>query len=244
MLSAMRWILPALSASALAFLPACQGPQPGVRSQASVYGNRPGPQGFHTVVVDAGHGGKDHGARANGLVEKTLALDIARRLKAELEPDFRVIMTRTDDRFLELDHRVALANRYPDAVLVSIHLNHGRRWRSGPETYWWRVDSYSTARRMQRYLAAACPHEHGNAGQVRRRLRLTRNPVIPCVLVECGFLTSRKDASLLASSTYRDRLAGAIARALREQRLAGDAGMGPLPAAIFAPPSRAGDARG
>lgn len=212
--------------------------------QASVYGNRPGPQGFRTVVLDAGHGGRDDGARANRLVEKTLALDIAKRVRAELEPDFRVIMTRTDDRFIDLDDRVAIANRHPGAVLVSIHLNHGRRWRSGPETYWWRVDSFSTARRMQRHLAGACPHEHGNAGLVRRRLRLTRNPVIPCLLLECGFLTSRQDASLLATSTYRDRLAGAIARALREQTLAGDAGMGPLPAPIFAPPSRAGDARG
>ncbi len=235
----------ALSALLLLGLCSCQtNLVPGGRGHASEYGNQPGPRGFRTVVVDAGHGGRDSGARANRQTEKTLALDIAKHLKAELEPDFRVILTRSDDRFVELDQRVVIANRYPDAVLVSIHLNHGRRWRSGPETYWWRVDSYSLAQRLQRHLTAACPHEHGHAGLVRRRLRLTRNPHIPCVLLECGYLTSRKDAALLATNTYRDRLATAIARALREQRLAGDAGMGPLPAPIFAPPSRAGDARG
>lgn len=223
-------------------LAACHSSGPLGKSAA--YGDRPGPRDFHTVVIDAGHGGKDSGARARGLTEKTLALDISRRLAELLKPDFRVILTRSYDHFIELDQRAQTASRQSDAVLVSIHLNYGRRWRAGPETYWWRVDSYSLARRMQRHLAGVCPHESGNAGMVRRRLRLTRNPAIPCVLVECGYLTNLKDARLLGTSDYRQRLARALASALREQRLAGDAGMGPLPAPIYAPPSKATDARG
>jgi N-acetylmuramoyl-L-alanine amidase len=196
------------------------------------------------VVIDAGHGGRDSGARARGLTEKSLALDIAKRLADLLRPDFRVILTRSYDHFIELDQRAQTASRQSEAVLVSIHLNHGRRWRAGPETYWWRVDSYSLARRMQRHLSGVCPHESGNAGLVRRRLRLTRNPTIPCVLVECGYLTNLKDARLLAATAYRQQIARALASALREQTLAGDAGMGPLPAPIYAPPSKATDARG
>lgn len=216
----------------------------GPLGRGAAYGDKPGPRDFRTVVVDAGHGGRDSGARARGLTEKTLALDIAKRLAELLRPDFRVILTRSYDHFIELDQRAQTASRQSDAVLVSIHLNYGRRWRAGPETYWWRVDSYSLARRMQRHLAAVCPHESGNAGLVRRRLRLTRNPAIPCVLVECGYLTNLKDARLLGTSDYRQRLARALAGALREQRLAGDSGMGPLPAPIYAPPSKATDARG
>ncbi|MBV6500041.1 MAG: hypothetical protein CJBNEKGG_02508 [Prosthecobacter sp.] len=216
----------------------------GPLGRGAAYGDKPGPRDFRTVVVDAGHGGRDSGARARGLTEKTLALDIAKRLAELLRPDFRVILTRSYDHFIELDQRAQTASRQSDAVLVSIHLNYGRRWRAGPETYWWRVDSYSLARRMQRHLAAVCPHESGNAGLVRRRLRLTRNPAIPCVLVECGYLTNLKDARLLGTSDYRQRLARALAGALREQRLAGDSGMGPLPAPVYAPPSKATDARG
>lgn len=216
----------------------------GPLGRGAAYGDKPGPRDFRTVVVDAGHGGRDSGARARGLTEKTLALDIAKRLAELLRPDFRVILTRSYDHFIELDQRAQAASRQSDAVLVSIHLNYGRRWRAGPETYWWRVDSYSLARRMQRHLAAVCPHESGNAGLVRRRLRLTRNPAIPCVLVECGYLTNLKDARLLGTSDYRQRLARALADALREQRLAGDSGMGPLPAPVYAPPSKATDARG
>lgn len=216
----------------------------GIGGGHSVYGDKPGPRGFNTVIIDAGHGGKDSGARARGLVEKQFALDIAKRLRSELWPGFKVVMMRSDDHFIELDERVRIASRHGDAVLLSIHLNYGARSRSGPETYYWRTDSYSLARRVQQQLSAAAPYESGNAGLVRRRLRLTRNPTIPCILVECGYLTNSREAGLLASSSYRARLAGAISRAIRDQSAHGDAGMGPLPRPIYAPPSRAGDARG
>jgi N-acetylmuramoyl-L-alanine amidase len=194
-------------------------------------------------VIDAGHGGKDSGAHVRGLMEKHLALDISKRLRAALTPGFKVVQLRSDDRFIELDERVRLASRYGDAVLVSIHLNYGRRSTSGPETFYWRTDSYSLARRVQLQLSAVIPNESGNAGLVRRRLRLTRNPTIPCVLVECGYLTNAREASLIASAGYRERLAEAIARAIRDQAARGDSGMGVLPRPIYAPPSRAGDAR-
>ena len=233
----------AFALAALAFgLASCQVISTG--GSRSVYGDRPGPQGFRTVIVDAGHGGKDSGGHARGLVEKQLALDISKRLRSELSPGFRVVMVRSDDLFVDLDDRVQIASRYADAVLISIHLNCGNRSRSGPETYYWRTDSYSLARRVQQQLTAASPYESGNAGLVRRRLRLTRNPTIPCILVECGYLTSSRDAKTLATAPYRERVAEAIARAVREQSAHGDARMGPLPRPIYAPPSRAGDARG
>jgi N-acetylmuramoyl-L-alanine amidase len=194
------------------------------------------------VVIDAGHGGKDSGAHVRGLMEKHLALDISKRLRAALTPGFKVVQLRSDDRFIELDERVRLASRFGNAVLVSIHLNHGSRSISGPETFYWRTDSYSLARRVQLQLSAVIPNESGNAGLVRRRLRLTRNPTIPCILVECGYLTNAREASLIASAGYRERLAKAIARAIRDQAARGDSGMGVLPRPIYAPPSRAGDA--
>ena len=230
--------LPAL----LLLLTAC-GSAPQL-TQRNVYGDKAGPKGFNTVIVDAGHGGKDPGARARGLVEKQLALDVAKRLRSELWPGFEVVLMRDSDYFVELDQRVARANRYGDAILVSIHFNYGYRSRSGPETYYWRRDSYALARRVQRNLSAVAPYENDNAGLVRRRLRLTRNPALPCILVECGYLTNASEARLVATSAYREKLAEAIARAIREQARDGDAGMGPIPRPIYAPPSRAGDARG
>src|SRR5204863_8354595 len=79
-------------------LASCQSTSPDSRGRSSAgldeWGNRPGPRGFGTVVVDAGHGGKDSGAssRRTGLVEKTLTLDLAKRLRSELSGSFRVVM--------------------------------------------------------------------------------------------------------------------------------------------------------
>lgn len=231
-----------LGFSLLLILASCQSPVG--KGKRSTYGDRPGPQGFSTVIVDAGHGGRDSGAIARSLTEKQLALDVAKRLRTELWPGFKVVLMRNSDYFVELDNRVATANMYPDAVLVSIHFNYGSRRRAGPETYYWRTDSYSLAKRVQRNLSAVAPNESGNAGLVRRRLRLTRNPTIPCILVECGYLTNAGDARLAATSSYRERLAEAIAKAIKDQATQGDAGMGPLPRPIYAPPSKATDARG
>lgn len=209
------------------------------------WGHRPGPQGFTTVIIDAGHGGRDSGARAHGKQEKTLALDTAHRLKRKLTGHFNVIMTRSSDRFVDLDRRVKQANRHDSAVLVSLHYNSSRSRRSrGPETYYWRVDSHGIAKRIQRNLEKATVSSRRSRGLVRRRLRLTRNSQIPSVLVEFGYLSNRSDARAAGSSSYRDRVAAAVANALITQKRIGDAGTGRLPRPINKPPSKATDARG
>ena len=225
-------------------LTACQNTGYVGGSGHSVYGDRPGAKGFGTVLIDAGHGGKDSGARGRirGMPEKVVALDIAKRLQSELRSSFRTPMTRTTDYFVPLDGRVTQANRSGDAILVSIHLNEGPRRLNGPETYWWRVDSYSLAKRVQASLKSVTGGSNSR-GLVRRRLRLTRNPEIPCILVECGYLSNSSEADKLSQASYRARIAQAIARAIREQTVLGDTGSGPLPKPIYAKPSSAHDAR-
>jgi N-acetylmuramoyl-L-alanine amidase len=207
------------------------------------WGHRPGPKGFRTVIIDAGHGGKDPGAvsRHTGQQEKALALDTARRIKAELA-GFRTILMRSGDEFIDLDDRVVRANRHGDAILVSVHYNSSASGIRGPETYYWRVDSHGLAVRLQRAMTSVSPSEAGNRGLVRRRLRLTRNPEIPCVLIECGYLSHPAEARLAQSPAYRDKLAKAIAGAIKTQAAIGDSGTGPLPPPINAPMSRPTDA--
>lgn len=229
----------------LLLLAACSAPSTSPSSSGhDARGDRPGPRRFHTVVLDAGHGGHDSGARSRyiGETEKNLALDMVRRVQNELGGAFRTVLLRNSDTFIDLDERVVLADRAGD-VLLSIHFNSGPPGIRGAESFYWRVDSYSMARRLQRNLAAVSPAASGNRGLVRRRLRLTRNPSIPCVLVECGYLSNPAEARLCADPGYRQRLARAIASAIREQSASGDAGTGPLPRHIEAPLSKASDAR-
>lgn len=234
----------ALGLSLTALFASCAAPSTGSSRGRDVYGHRPGPKGFKTVIIDAGHGGKDSGAVSphTRQKEKDLALDTAKRIAAELRSDFKVILMRSDDEFIDLDDRVLRANRHGDAILVSMHYNSGPSFIRGPETYYWRVDSHGLATRCQKAMAAVSPAEIGNRGLVRRRIRLTRNPEIPCVLLEGGYLSNAAESRLISEPAYRQRLATGIAAAIRTQSAIGDAGTGPLPRPINAPPSRPTDA--
>lgn len=76
------------------------------------------------IVLDPAHGGTDTGARGeNGLAEKTIVLQIARTLQAQLlNHGYHVVMTRTDDSDPSFDDRAALANSYRNAVYIAIHV--------------------------------------------------------------------------------------------------------------------------
>lgn len=94
--------------------------------------------GISRIVIDAGHGGHDPGARANGLNEADLVLDIATRLRKLLEKDpaIDVKMTRETDVFIPLEQRTAIANREGADLFLSIHANASRNSRArGVETY-------------------------------------------------------------------------------------------------------------
>ncbi len=88
----------------LALLPACASMRTAKVKNTS--------KNFSTVVVDAGHGGKDSGAyRRYGPPEKMIALDVAQRLNSKLrESQLKTVMTRNSDVFIELNDRVAIEN--------------------------------------------------------------------------------------------------------------------------------------
>jgi N-acetylmuramoyl-L-alanine amidase len=124
------------------------------------------PERFDTVVVDAGHGGEDHGARGvGGPVEKELVLDVGRRLAALLRArNLHVVMTRDDDRFVPLEERFALANDARGDLFISIHANATRNPNvSGVETFFLAVDASDeearrvAARENEAFDAAGAP---------------------------------------------------------------------------------------
>lgn len=79
-----------------------------------------------TVVIDPGHGGKDIGCRGKITNEKTIVLDVAKRLGdiiAREHPEVKTVFTRSDDRFIELNRRAAIANKAHGDLFISIHVN-------------------------------------------------------------------------------------------------------------------------
>lgn len=93
----------------------------------------------HKVVIDPGHGGRDPGATGVGRVrEKDINLKLAKRLASQLEArGFEVVLTRNDDRYLDLEERTVLAESAGGDIFVSIHANASPRKRTrGIEIYY------------------------------------------------------------------------------------------------------------
>ena len=174
---------------------------------------------FTTVVVDAGHGGKDSGAyRRSGPPEKMVALDVAQRLDKKLrESQVKTVMTRDSDVFIPLNDRVAIENKQKNAVFVSIHFNDSRKRRArGFETYYHSGASLDLANRIQQKLMTI-PNS-SNGGVHTANFRVLRLADCPAVLVECGYLSNRAEGNQARDWEYRELLADRIAEAIVEQR--------------------------
>jgi N-acetylmuramoyl-L-alanine amidase len=174
---------------------------------------------FTTVVVDAGHGGKDSGAyRRSGPPEKMVTLDVAQRLERRLrESQIKTVMTRDSDVFIPLNDRVAMENGQKNAVFVSIHFNDSRkRGTRGFETYYHSGASFDMANRIQQKLMTI-PNS-ANGGIHTANFRVLRLANCPAVLVECGYLSNRSEGNQARDSEYRELLADRIAEAIVEQR--------------------------
>ncbi len=174
---------------------------------------------FSTVVVDAGHGGKDSGAyRRYGPPEKLVTLDVAQRLNSKLrESQLKTVMTRSSDVFIPLDERVNIENSQKNAIFVSIHFNDSRqRGIHGFETYYHSGASFDIASLIQQKLMTI-PHS-ANRGIHMANFRVLRNATCPAVLVECGYLSNRNEGGQARDWEYRELLADRIAEAIVEQR--------------------------
>src|SRR6476646_4941913 len=174
---------------------------------------------FTTVVVDAGHGGKDNGAfRRYGGAEKNATLDVATRLAAKLrESQFRVVMTRSSDVFVDLDERAAISNRQNNAIFVSVHFNDsGRRGIRGFETYYHSPAARQLAYRIQQQILTLPGAV--DRGVKTANFRVLRKAEYPAVLVECGFLSNRSEGAAARSASRRGNLADKIAEAIVDQR--------------------------
>ena len=174
---------------------------------------------FTTVVVDAGHGGRDAGAfERSGPPEKNATLDVATRLAKKLrESEFKTVMTRSTDVFIPLDTRVDIENTTKNAIFVSIHFNDTRRRGiRGFETYYHAASARPLAQRIQNKLMTI--KGAVNRGVRSANFRVIRKAKVPAVLVECGFLSNRTEGGEARSSEYREILADKIAEAIVEAR--------------------------
>ncbi len=177
------------------------------------------PRARGLVVIDAGHGGNDPGAMsAGGFREKDINLQVAQRVATLLsQKGIGVLMTRQDDRFIELEERADLANRRNADLFVSIHSDSNPdRGRQGFTVFVARSasrDAYRAADGISGAMTATGSDSHG----IREAdYRVLVNTSAPAVLIEIGYLSNSQDASRLRNPAWQNRLAQAIATGILE----------------------------
>jgi N-acetylmuramoyl-L-alanine amidase len=188
---------------------------------------------FTTVVIDAGHGGYDDGTKSRwGGKEKNATLSVALKLDAKLRAaGFKTVLTRKDDRFVELNDRASISNRQRNAIFVSIHFNDSRnRGICGTEVYYRSPISEPIAERIL-HSVSALPGCHARFVKTANFRVLKRNEY-PAVLVECGYLSNRREGSMCCTPAQHDRFADAIATAICEQRGRNTYPAGPVASAV------------
>jgi N-acetylmuramoyl-L-alanine amidase len=170
-----------------------------------------------TIVVDAGHGGKDPGAGEVGyspVAEKHIVLDIALKLAKKLRSQgAKVIMTRKSDTFVELDMRAAIAQQNNTNLMVSIHADSfPKSSRQGTTLYIAPNASYKSSKAARSIVNSFNKADIKSLGiNTDRNFRVLVKHSRPAVLVECGYLTNRGDAKNLNSTWYRSKIADVIA---------------------------------
>lgn len=194
---------------------------------------------IETVVLDPGHGGVDSGATNRWGAEKSFALDVAQYARLQLmHAGYNVEMTRSTDKSVSLEDRVAFANHFSSAIFVSVHFNtsgiaeglesyslapagvtsNAANEVSVADTHW----CSGNAQDEQNVALAAAVHATTlsrlsmfDRGVKHARFHVLRNVRVPAVLIECGFLSNATEGQRIATSFFRQQVGTAIAQGIQ-----------------------------
>jgi len=173
-----------------------------------------------TVVIDAGHGGSDQGARAKTpfCEEKRVCLQTARLIKKYLDQlGYHVVMTRNTDAFTSLPRRVEIAQASSANIFVSIHFNSARNITAHGIEIFFHEDKEKKARgSLSKRLASSIlsplirrTSAHSR-GIKKGNFYVIRETSMPAVIVEGGFISNFDERSQLRLVEYQEKIARGV----------------------------------
>ena len=181
------------------------------------------------IILDAGHGGEDSGAiGVRGILEKDINLSVTLEIGELLEKEgFTVVYTRMEDKLLyseeqnikgirkisDLKNRCKIAENYPDALFISIHMNSfGDSKYSGLQVYYSGENEKSRilAKSVQSKVKELLQPENNRKTKNGKGIYLLENISCEAILVECGFLTNKDECKKLSQKEYQKQLSFSI----------------------------------
>lgn len=163
------------------------------------------------IVLDPGHGGSDVGAIRGNIDEKSITLDVSKRVRELLEKKgYTVEMTRDNDKTVSLQDRVTYSEERQPDIFISIHVNSSEKPEiTGIETHYYRQESLSLAQTIHASLASNINSK--NRGLFKSKFYVINHTTCPAILVEIGFLSNDSERNELISNKRKQATAKAIA---------------------------------
>lgn len=160
---------------------------------------------FDTVVLDPGHGGHDHGAPGYGNIkEKDIVLSITKKVGGyinEYLPDVKVVYTRDDDTFIELEERGSIANRHSGDLFVSIHANSSTsRQPYGAEVYFLGLERSKSALEVMKR-----ENKVVRANRADEQKELSQEELLIYELANSGYISSSERIAGMLEHQFADR---------------------------------------
>lgn len=172
------------------------------------------------IVIDAGHGGKDPGAKIDEELESKIVESIAKKIKAlNSSEDLKIILLREDDSFLSLSDRVNKINQIKPDMLISLHLNASKNPNEkGVNAF---ISSqngfYDKSLEKANQLIENISNNNLTKGGVKdANLYIIKNSKCPAILLEVGYLSNANDKAYITSESGKDEIAKNILKLLRE----------------------------
>ncbi|PZR21512.1 MAG: hypothetical protein DI539_07845 [Flavobacterium psychrophilum] len=178
------------------------------------------PKRVINVVIDAGHGGKDYGAKHNEFTEKQITEAITSKIKA-LNNDKEVVLhfTREGDEFTDLSERVTTVNSIKPDLMLSLHVNHNKLDEaSGMEFF---ISENGENSKKSEMYANRLSDKFGDKGYKVRGVKtapfyVLKKSEVPSVQILLGFLSNEIDRGYLTSDASQNEIASIVTEFLKE----------------------------
>jgi len=165
------------------------------------------------VVIDAGHGGTDFGASRNGISEKEIVLNIAKKIKAlNQNPNLEIILTRDDDSYPTLTDRTGKINKLKPDFAISLHINNSPRETTDNKG----MEVFVQENEVSKKLATKFSEKFQDSKIRTGNLHILRESKMPAILLELGFMNNPDERNYLASEKGQTETAEKILKFIDE----------------------------